>query len=278
MSAPREVPRPGRRRAKRSLSQNFLVDPNLQRKIVDELGAGAGDTVLEIGPGHGELSDRLVGRVRRLILVEKDDDLARDLADRLGGREDVAVVPADALRVDLGRIAGPGRPLRVLSNIPYAITSPLLFRLLAIEPAADRIVVTVQREVARRIAAGPGSRAYGALSVGVQTRARPRIAFPIGRHAFRPAPRVESAAVVLEPLAAPVGGEDLEDLRRLTRIAFGQRRKQLGGILRGAAEYGLSREGAERLLSHLGLRHDLRPERLTPEDFVRLARALRSLA
>lgn len=270
---PLRVPRP-----KRSLSQNFLIDGNLQAKLVDELGAGPEDTVLEVGPGHGELSDRLVGRVKRLVLVEKDDDLARHLRERLGGRVDVHVEHADALKADLASLAGPDRPLRIISNLPYAITSPLLFRLLAIQPRAERIVVTVQLEVARRIAADPGSREYGALSVGIQTRARPRLAFPIGRDAFRPVPRVESAAVALEPLPEPLAGEDLDDLRRLTRVAFGRRRKQLGRILRSAPEYGLAAKTVTRLLSELGLSPELRPERLSPDDFVRLARALRSLA
>jgi len=194
--------------AKRSLSQNFLVDPNLQRKIVDALEAEPDDLVVEIGPGHGELSRHLVGEVGHLLLVEKDDDLAADLAEKWGEREDVSVLHADALEVDLEEAVArcsrsttghDGAPYRVISNVPYAITSPLTFRILDLRPPPRRVVLTVQKEVGERMAADPGSGDYGSLSVGVQIRARPRVAFGVSRHAFRPTPEVESVTVVLEP-------------------------------------------------------------------------------
>ncbi|MDX1579951.1 MAG: 16S rRNA (adenine(1518)-N(6)/adenine(1519)-N(6))-dimethyltransferase RsmA [Gemmatimonadota bacterium] len=261
-------------RPKRSLSQNFLVDPNLQRKIVSALDAGPGDAVLEIGPGHGELSRHLVGEVDPLVVVEKDDDLAELLRQRWASRSDVRVVHGDALEVDLLETLPADRPYRVLSNLPYAVTSPLLFRVLGLDPPARRIVVTVQKEVGVRLAAEPGTGAYGSLTVGVQARATVRLAFDVSRHAFRPVPDVESATVVIDPDPERIRSLPEPGLRRLTRAAFGRRRKQLQTILRSAPEYALDRPAADALCRRLGVDPRVRPERLSPEQFVRLAELL----
>jgi len=260
--------------AKRSLSQNFLVDHNIRRKIVTELGAGPGDAVLEVGAGHGELSDLLVGQVSRLVLVEKDDELASELADRFMDREEVCVVHGDALEVDLsGLLSDDGAGL-LISNVPYGITSPLIFRFLEMQPIPRRMVLLVQREVAERIGAREGNKVYGALSVGVQARATVRIAFRVGRRAFRPIPTVDSAVIVIEPRPDAAAGERLEDLRVLTRVAFSRRRKQLGRILRSAPEYGLSTDTIDRILAAEGVSPEARPETLTPDQFVDLAARL----
>ncbi len=263
-------------RPKRSLGQNFLVDPNLQRKVVDELEAGPGDAVLEVGPGHGELSAHLIGRVAHLVLVEKDGSLAAELRERWGGRPEVEVVEGDALTLDLSAlVAGtPARPYRLLSNVPYNITSPLVFRFLSLRPPPARIVLTVQREVAERMVAAPGSRTFGALSVGVQARAEAAIAFTLSRKAFRPVPDVTSACVRLDPDPARMADLPGPALRRLTRAAFGRRRKQLQKILRSAPEYGLGQEAVRALLAPIGIDPRARPEQLSAEQFVRLARRL----
>lgn len=258
-------------RAKRSLSQNFLVDHNIRRKIVAELAAGPADEVLEVGPGHGELSDLLVGEVDTLVLVEKDDLLASELEARLGGRDDVRVVHADALEVDLAALLPGDRPGLLISNLPYGITSPLIFRFLDMRPLPTRMVLLVQKEVAERIAAAEGSKVYGALSVGVQARADVRVAFRVGRGAFRPAPAVDSALIVIEPHADPRNDEMLRALRVLTRVAFSRRRKQLGRILRSAPEYDLSAAGVDRVLEACALSPQARPETLTPDQFIELA-------
>ena len=258
-------------RAKRSLSQNFLVDHNIRRKIVAELAAGPADEVLEVGPGHGELSDLLVGQVAALVLVEKDDVLASELEARFGGRDDVRVVHADALEVDLARLLPGDRPGLLISNLPYGITSPLIFRFLDMRPLPGRMVLLVQKEVAERIAAAEGSKVYGALSVGVQARADVRVAFRVGRGAFRPAPAVDSALIVIEPHADPRNDEMLRALRVLTRVAFSRRRKQLGRILRSAPEYDLSAAGVDRVLEACALSPQARPETLTPDQFIELA-------
>jgi len=261
-------------RAKRSLSQNFLVDPNLQRKIVEALEAEPGETVLEVGAGHGELSRHLVGRVERLVLVEKDDRLAEELREEWGGRPDVRIVHGDALELDLAEGRDPGAPYRVLSNLPYAITSPLLFRFLELRPLPRRIVVTVQEEVAERIAAEPGGGDFGSLTVGIQARARVEIAFSVSRQAFRPVPDVESATLIIDPDPERAAGVPDVALRRLTRAAFSRRRKQLQKILRSAPVYDLDRDRAEELCRSIGVEPRTRPERLSPEQFVELARRL----
>lgn len=260
-------------RAKKALGQNFLVDPNLQRKTVEELEADGEDVVIEVGPGHGELSGHLVGRVHRLVLIEKDRELAAALAERWGTREDVDVVEGDALDLDLSSFGDAGRDLRVLSNVPYNVTSPLIFAFLDIRPLPRRIVLTVQREVAERVVAGPGSKTYGALSVGVQVVADARIAFGVGRQAFRPVPRVESAVLSIEPRPAALEGVDLVAVRGLTRAMFGRRRKQIQKILRTTPEL-TSPEAGLAAIANLGIDPAARPETLGPLDFVRLSRAL----
>ncbi|MDP2470223.1 MAG: 16S rRNA (adenine(1518)-N(6)/adenine(1519)-N(6))-dimethyltransferase RsmA [Candidatus Palauibacterales bacterium] len=260
-------------RAKRSLSQNFLVDPNIRRKIVEELGAGPEDSVLEVGPGHGELSDLLAGRVGRLALVEKDDGLAAELALRFGGRDDVRVVHGDALDVDLAGLLEDRSGLLV-SNVPYGITSPLVFRFLEMRPLPRRMVLLVQKEVAERIAAPAGSKVYGALTVGVQARADVRIAFRVGRRAFRPVPAVDSAVLVIDPHGAARGPDRFAGLRILTRVTFSRRRKQLGTILRGAPEYALSASVVDDVLRALDISPRARPETLSPGQFVELAQRL----
>lgn len=265
------MPGERRHRAKKSLGQNFLVDANLQRKIVEAVGAGPGDEVVEIGPGRGALTRHLVGAVGRLVLVELDNDLAADLTRKYGDRDDVEVVHGDILQVPLTEhLRGP-EAVRVVGNIPYNITTPILFRLLE-RPRPLEIVLMVQEEVADRIVASAGTSAYGALAVGVQSVARAERLFRVARGAFRPVPKVESAVVRITPIRPdPLSPAQEERLRVLVRAAFQWRRKQLGKILRDHPDLAFGADRARAVAEELGVDLADRPERLDASTFIRLA-------
>ncbi len=263
-----------RHRPKRSLGQNFLVDENLQKKIVRALGALPTDEVLEIGPGRGALTRHLAGEVRRLVLVELDDDLAKALEDRYGEHPDVHVLHRDILDLDLSEASEDPTRLLVVGNIPYNITTPIVFKLLE-RPRPREIVLMVQDDVADRIVGPVGTKAYGALSVGVRTVAEVERLFRVGRGAFRPVPGVDSAVIRLRPLRPePLEAEEEERLRRLVRAAFQWRRKQLGKILRDHPDLLFAGEVVEDALRRVGAEPSERPERLAPERWLDLARAL----
>lgn len=261
-------------RPKRSLGQNFLVDPNIQRKIVAALGAGVDDEVLEIGPGRGALTRHLAAEVGRLVLVELDDALAAARAEEFAVRRDITVVHGDVLEIDLSKHVSDPEQLLVIGNIPYNITTPIIFRLLE-RPRPRDIVLMVQDEVAHRIVAEPGTKAYGALSVGVRSVARAQRLFKVKRGAFRPEPGVDSAIIRITPKRPePIDAAQEERLRTLVRAAFQWRRKQLRRILRDHPDLGMPQEAAEAACVSVGVDPDDRPERLTPEAFLALSTAL----
>jgi 16S rRNA (adenine1518-N6/adenine1519-N6)-dimethyltransferase len=261
-------------RAKKSLGQNFLIDPNLQRKIVGALEAGPADEVLEIGPGHGALTDHLEGAVGRLVLVELDDDLATRLETRFEGRPDVSVLHENVLDVSVADVARDPEALKVIGNIPYNITTPILFRMLE-RPRPARIVLMVQDDVAARIVAPVGTRAYGALSVGVRSVASVERLFGVGRKSFRPVPRVDSAIIRIDPFRPErTTTEEEAKLRTVVRAAFQWRRKQLGKILRDHPDLSFPEDVAAEAARGAGIALTDRPERVSPEAFVRLALAL----
>lgn len=254
-------------RAKRRLGQHFLTDPRLLGRIADALGAGAGDTVLEIGPGPGGLTAALAERAGRLVAIEKDRHLIPSLRARFPA---AAIVEADALDADWRALAGPR--FLVTGNIPYNITSPLIDKALE-PPRPERIVFLVQKEVADRVTARPGEPAYGALSVGVQSVARAERLFTVPAGAFRPRPKVDSAVLRLTPLAEPlVSAAEQRRFRRLVVGLFGFRRKQLARGLRELTGWEASRVAG--LLEGLGIRAEVRPEVLPAESFVALLRGL----
>jgi len=261
-------------RPKRSLGQNFLVDANLQRKIVRAVQAEAGDEIIEIGPGRGALTRHLVGGASRLILVELDDDLAASLTDQYSDRADVAVVHGDVLEVPLADHVRDMRATRVVGNIPYNITTPIIFRLLQ-RPRPREIVLMIQDDVAARIVAPVGTKAYGALSIGVRSVASVERLFKVGRRAFRPVPGVDSAVIRITPTRPdPLSLEEEHRLRVLVRAAFQWRRKQLRKILRDHPDIACDPDVADRAAEAAGVSLADRPERLEPEQFIRLAVAL----
>lgn len=263
-------------RPRKSLGQNFLVDGNLQRKIVEAVSPAPTDQILEVGPGRGALSRHLAGRVRELILVELDRDLASALSEEFGSVRGVRVIQGDILQVGLEEVSSRVEQLKVVGNIPYNITTPILFHLLR-RPRPMEILLMVQREVADRILAFPGSSEFGALSVGVRSVAEVERVLRVPASAFRPVPAVDSQVIRIRPLRPePLTPEEESALRTLTRSAFQWRRKQFQTILRGHPELACSREEVTRLETETGLDLRQRPETLDPEEFIRLSRALTS--
>lgn len=260
-------------RAKKSLGQNFLVDPNIQRKIVDALDVRPDDDVLEIGPGRGALTEHLAERrPRRLLLVELDDRLAAALAARWGDRPDVEVVHGDALEIAPADLIERPEALKVVGNIPYNITSPLLFHLLR-RPRPAEILVMIQREVADRLLADPDTPEYGALAVGVRSVADVARVLLVPRGAFRPVPRVDSAVVRITPHApARLTPAEETDLRTLVRAAFQWRRKQLQKTLREHPDLALGREVVDAIEADTGFALTQRPECFSPDELLVLSR------
>jgi 16S rRNA (adenine1518-N6/adenine1519-N6)-dimethyltransferase len=253
------------RRRRPPLSQHFLTDPAILRRIVDALEPGPQDLVVEVGAGKGTLTSALCARVGRVIAIETDRRLSADFGQRLAGCTNVQWVQGDALREDWS-VHSPR--FKLCGNIPYAITSPLIDRALT-PPVPDRIVFLVQREVADRLAAKPGTRTYGALSVGVQAAARVERLFTVKAGSFSPPPRVQSAVVRLTPLEHPlVPWERVREFRTFVVACFGQRRKQLRNAL--ATAWGVSASIAADRLFQLGIDPASRGETLSPSEFVRL--------
>jgi 16S rRNA (adenine1518-N6/adenine1519-N6)-dimethyltransferase len=262
-------------RPKRSLGQNFLVDGNLQRKIVEALDPQPGDQVLEIGPGKGALTRHLAGRCEALYLVELDRDLARSLQEEFGGVPGVRVMEQDILRLHLAHLTHRVGELKVVGNIPYNITTPILFHLLQ-RPRPREIVLMVQKEVAERILANPGTSEFGALTVGVRSVARVEKLLKVPASAFRPVPAVDSVVLRVRPLRPePLSLHEEDSLRQLTRVAFQQRRKQFQAILRGHPAMALSHEEVRELEAATGFDLRRRPETFSPEEFIALSRELR---
>jgi 16S rRNA (adenine1518-N6/adenine1519-N6)-dimethyltransferase len=255
---------------RKSLGQHFLEDRRILDRIVDALEPSEADTVIEIGPGRGSLSEALVARVGRLILVEYDRALAARLRERYAGNAAVSIVEGDVLDVEFAPLAN--GPFKLIGNVPYYITTPILFHALE-APRASRIVLLVQREVADRIVARPGSKTYGALSVNVQSVANATVAFRVAPGSFKPPPKVESAVVVIEPRSDPIVAANEEaSFRRFVQDAFSQRRKQLRRVVRSIAS--LDAEAADVALGRVSIDPAARPETLSPTQFAALRRAL----
>lgn len=254
-------------RAKRRLGQHFLFDPRILARIADALEAKPSDTVLEIGPGPGGLTTALAQRAGRVVAIEKDRELAAELRRRLPR---ITLVEGDALDADWRQVAGPD--FLLAGNIPYHITSPLIDKALE-PPMPRRVVFLVQKEVADRVVAAPGTADYGALSVGVQAVAEAERLFGVPAGAFRPRPQVDSAVLRLRPAAAPlVGADSRAGFRRLVVGLFGFRRKQL---LRGVRHLtGWDAGRVEEVLERVGLDPTVRPESLDPAQFARLFKRL----
>lgn len=261
-------------RPRKRFGQNFLHDPGTIRRIIGALAPAPGQHLVEIGPGRGALTAGLLEAAGRLDVIELDRDLVGPLAGRLGGLGDLRVHQADALRFDLCALLpadAAGERLRIVGNLPYNISTPLLFRFLDQADCIADLHLMLQKEVVDRMAAAPGGKTYGRLSVMVQSRCGVERVLSVGPGAFSPAPKVDSAVVRLRPLRPPpVDITDPPLHARLVAAAFAQRRKRLSNALRGIAD--------AELIESCGLEPGIRAERISVADFARLANAAAAAA
>ena len=255
---------------RKRLGQHFLTDQRVLDRIADVLDITAADTVIEIGPGRGALTDRLADRAGRLITIEVDKLLIPILRARYASRPHVSVIESDVLDLSLGDVAG--GPYLLAGNVPYYITTPIIFHAMT-RPRPQRAVFLVQREVADRAVAAPGSKEYGALSVNLQALATVTPRGTVKPTSFNPPPSVDSAILHIAPRTDPVIAEDEEAaFRKLVIASFGLRRKQLRRVVRTVR--GLSAEQADAALDTAGLDPEARPETLSASQFAALLRAL----
>jgi 16S rRNA (adenine1518-N6/adenine1519-N6)-dimethyltransferase len=257
-------------RPRKRFGQHFLTDRRSLERIAEALEPQPDDTVVEIGPGRGALTSLLADRCRRLIAIEIDRDLVRILQEQFRDRTGVEIVEGDALEADWAALAGGSYLLA--GNLPYYITTPLIFRILE-SPMPQRAVLLVQREVAERLVAAPGSRDYGALTVNVQVTATVRMVGRVSAGAFQPKPKVDSAIVLLAPRTEPwLGGDEEKPFRKFVQAAFSMRRKQMLRVLREL--WIPSADEAKAVLETAGVDASVRPETLAPEAFLQLYREI----
>ncbi len=255
---------------RKRLGQHFLTDTRTLDRIADVLEIGRSDTVIEIGPGRGALTDRLAARAGRLITIEIDKLLIPVLRARYATQPHVSVIESDVLDLALGDVAG--GPYLLAGNVPYYITTPIIFHAMT-RPRPQRAVFLVQREVGDRAVAAPGSKEYGALSVNLQALATVTPRGVVKPTAFHPPPSVDSAILHIMPRTDPVIRVDEEAaFRKLVIASFGLRRKQMRRVVRTVR--GLSAEQADAALDAAGLDPEARPETLSAAQFAALLRAL----
>lgn len=264
---------------KKQFGQNFLIDARILEQIAEAVAVDTDTVALEVGPGAGALTKLLASAARQVIAVEKDETLRPVLVDALAAYDNVDVQFADCLEVNLRELMAPylhnGAKLVFAANLPYYVTTPILFQVLEAGLPLTRAVVMVQKEVADRMVAPPGSKAYGVLSVGIAFRATAKRLFTVPPSAFMPQPGVDSAVVLLDCLhPAEVQIADEEQFFRVVRAAFSTRRKTLQNALSNGL--GLNRDVCLSVIESAGIRPEVRAETLSIQDFAALANAFPS--
>ena len=255
--------------------QNFLIDPHVLDKIVAAAGIGPDDFVVEIGPGIGTLTQYLAYAARSVCAVEIDKNLIPILEDTLSDYDNVEVINNDVLKVDLAALAkekNNGRPIKVVANLPYYITTPIIMGLFENHIPATSITVMVQKEVAERMQAGPGGKDYGALSLAVQYYAEPYIVANVPPNCFMPRPNVGSAVIRLTRHSEPkIVVKDEKFMFKLIRASFNQRRKTLQNGINNSAELSISKDAVVEALRKMGISESIRGEALTLAQFAELS-------
>ena len=259
----------------KKFGQNFLVDSSILDRIIESAQITKEACVLEIGPGIGTMTQRLAEEAGAVVAVEIDKNLLPVLEDTLSAYENVTVINADILKLDLNRIVeehNGGRPVKVVANLPYYITTPIIMALFEKKVPLHSVTIMVQKEVADRMRVGPGTKDYGALSLAVQYYAKPEIVTKVPAGCFMPKPNVDSAVIRLTRYEKPpVEVEDEAWLFAVIRASFNQRRKTLANGLANAGYPGIGRRQVEEVLSAMGLAAAVRGETLTLEQFAELS-------
>ena len=257
--------------------QNFLIDTHVLEKIIAASQITKDDFVLEIGPGIGTMTQYLAEYAREVTAVEIDNTLIPILKDTLKDWDNVTVINDDILKVDIRKLAlekNGGKPIKVVANLPYYITTPIIMGLFENQVPIDSITIMVQKEVADRMQVGPGTKDYGALSLAVQYYARPEIVANVPPNCFMPRPKVGSAVIRLERYEKPpVQVTDEKLMFRIIRASFNQRRKTLVNGLKNSQELSYSREEIEEVLNTCGIPLNIRGEALTLAEFAEIANA-----
>ena len=255
--------------------QNFLIDPHVLDKIIRAAKITKDDFVLEIGPGIGTMTQYLACAARKVAAIEIDKALIPILKDTLNGYDNIKIINGDVLKTDIAELAqkeNAGEPIKVVANLPYYITTPIIMGLFENHVPLKSLTVMVQKEVAQRMQAGPGTKDYGALSLAVQYYAKPYLAANVPPNCFMPRPKVGSAVIRLERYTElPVKVKNEKLLFQIIRASFNQRRKTLVNGLKNCTELTVSREEAEQALLDLGIDSTVRGEALTLEQFAALA-------
>ena len=265
----------------KKFGQNFLIDTHVLEKIIDAAGITKDDFVLEIGPGIGTMTQYLCENAREVAAVEIDNNLIPILKDTLKEYDNVEVIHEDILKVDIQELAqrkNQGRPIKVVANLPYYITTPIIMGLFESHVPIASITIMVQKEVADRMQAGPGSKDYGALSLAVQFYAKPEIVANVPPNCFMPRPNVGSAVIRLtRHETVPVDVLDEKLMFRIIRASFNQRRKTLANGLNNAPDISLSKEQIQESITALGVPVNIRGEALTLEQFAKLSNIMHSI-
>ena len=262
----------------KKFGQNFLIDTNILEEIIDSAGITKDDMILEIGPGIGTMTQYLCESARQVIAVEIDTNLIPILEDTLSEYDNVKVINDDILKVDINALAeeyNNGKPIKVVANLPYYITTPIIMGLFESHVPIDSITIMVQKEVADRMKTGPGSKDYGALSLAVQYYARPELVANVPPNCFMPRPRVGSAVIRLtRHEKPPVEVRNETMMFRIIRASFNQRRKTLVNGLGNAPELRIPKEQTTTVLEEMGLPAGIRGEALELSQFAELANRL----
>ena len=266
----------------KKFGQNFLIDPHVLDKIIRAAQITEDDMVLEIGPGIGTMTQYLSCAAGKVTAVEIDPALIPILSDTLEGFDNAEVIKGDILKMDIAKLAeekNEGRPVKVVANLPYYITTPIIMGLFESHAPVKSMTVMVQKEVADRMRAGPGSKDYGALSLAVQYYAEPYIAAFVPPNCFMPRPKVGSAVIRLDRYETPpVKVRDERLLFRIIRASFNQRRKTLANGLKNSAELCFAKEEIEQAIRKLGREANVRGEALSLEEFARLSNILSDIS